>query len=108
MKVTVDNVDLFQLSETQKQVIQDNVPSEIFDEDMKRRLQWIITHKYEECHKELQQKWYDILVQRGVTMMPTDPDTFAQLVFSQPDYKSRSARDAQALAAEQQSLTDGK
>ena len=29
-------------------------------------------------------------------MIPTDEDTFAQLVFAQPNYKSRSQREAEA------------
>lgn len=96
MKITVDNVDLFELNPIQKQVIQDNIPTHIFDEDMKRRLKWVLMHKYEECYKELRKQWHDVLVSRGVSMMPTDPDAFAQLVFSQPDYKSRSVREEES------------
>src|SRR5262249_53328235 len=94
MKISVDDVELFTLTESQKRVIQDNVPSEIFDADMKRRLQWILMHKYEECFKEFKHKWDVALRDNGVSMIPTDPEEYADLVFAQPNYKNRSAREA--------------
>jgi hypothetical protein len=92
MKISVDGVQLFELSEVQKQVIKNNVDSEIFDADMKRRLQWVLTHKYDECFKELKAEWDEKLASNGVKMIPTDKDEYAKLVFSQPNYKDRSAR----------------
>jgi hypothetical protein len=100
MKISVNDRELFSLSETQKQVICNRIQDEIFDADMKRRLQWILMHKYEECFKELKAEWDAKLVANGVKMVPTDPDEYAQLVFSQPNYKNRSAREAEAKALE--------
>jgi hypothetical protein len=99
MNISVDGVDLFELSEVQKQVIKNNVLSEIFDADMKRRLQWVLMHKYEECFKELKSEWDSKLVENGVKMVPTDCDEYCKLVFSQPNYKNRSARDEEAKKA---------
>ena len=94
MKISVNDQELYTLSETQKKVIQNDIPSEIFDEDMKRRLHYILTHKYERCFKRLKDEWEPKLIASGVSMMPTNPDAFAELVFSRPDYKSRSQRDS--------------
>lgn len=96
MKVSVDGNDLFSLSETQKKVIKNEVLLEIFEEDMKRRLQWVLTHKYEECFKKLKEQWEPILAQR-MSSIPTDPDKLAEIIFSQPDYKNRSQRRDQGL-----------
>ena len=96
MKISVDGKELFQLSETQKKVIQNEIPESLFDADMKRRLQWVLMHKYEQCFKALKQEWDVKLISNGVKSVPTDPDEYAQLVFSQPNYKFRKARDAQA------------
>ena len=93
MKISVNDVELFTISDTQKQVMQDNIQSEIFDADMQRRLQWVIMHKYDQCFADLKKEWDPKLVENGVSMIPTDPDAYAQLVFSQPNYKNRSARD---------------
>ena len=93
MKISVNDQELFSLSDTQKKVIQNDIPSEIFDEDMKRRLQYILTHKYEECFKRLKSEWEPRLAASGAKSIPTDPDEFANLVFSQPSYKNRSQRE---------------
>lgn len=93
MKISVNDEHLFTLSDTQKQVIKDKIPADIFDADMKRRLQWVLTHKYEECFKALKAEWDPKLAANGVTMIPTDPDAYAQLVFAQPNYKDRAARE---------------
>lgn len=95
MKISVDDKELFVLTEIQKQVIKYNINEDIFDNDMKRRLQWILTHKYDECFKTLKQEWDQKLISNNVKSVPTDPDEYAQLVFAQPNYKSRKARDAE-------------
>lgn len=94
MKISVNDKELFTLNETQKKVIQNDIPDDIFDEDMSRRLQWVLEHKYENCFRRLKQEWDQKLVDNGVSMIPTDKDLYAQLVFAQPNYKSRKQRDA--------------
>jgi|SRR5271154_1322725 len=94
MKISVNDQELFTLSDTQKQVIKNDIPADIFDADMNRRLQWVLIHKYEECFKALKAEWDPKLAANGVAMIPTDPDAYAQLVFAQPNYKDRAAREA--------------
>lgn len=91
MKVTVDGQDIFTLTEIQKQVIKNDIRESIFDEDMKRRLIYILQHKYEQCYKRLKEEWEPKLAQT-MESLPTNPDAFAQLVFAQPSYKDREAR----------------
>lgn len=98
MKISVDSVALFELSDVQKKVIMNNVQSDIFDEDMKRRLQWVLCHKYEQCFKELKSEWDTKLASNGVKMMPVDQEEYAKLVFSQPNYKDRAAREKEAAS----------
>lgn len=95
MKVSVDGVELFTLSEIQKKVICNDIPVHTLEEDLKRRMEYIITHKYEQCFKRLKQEWDSKLVANGVQSVPTDPDAYAQVVFSQPNYKCRATRDAE-------------
>ena len=94
MKISVNDRELYTLNETQKKVIKDNVHADEFDADMKRRLQWILMHKYEECFRALKSEWDQKLKANGVSMVPTDPDEYAELVFKQPNYLDRKARDA--------------
>lgn len=96
MKISVNDQELFTLTEIQKQVIKNDISADIFDEDMKRRLQYILTHKYERCMARLKHAWDQKLSANGVKMIPTDPEEYAQLVFAQPDYQDRSTRDLEA------------
>ncbi len=95
MKISVNDIELFTLSDIQKQVIANEIPSELLDRDLQRRLLYILTHKYERCFDRLKKEWEPKLVANGVTSVPTDKDEFALLVFSQPNYRDRSARDAE-------------
>lgn len=94
MKISVDDQEVFTLSEVQKRVIKNDILEEIFEDDMRRRLKWVLLEeKYAKCFERLKSAWEPRLIERGHTMLPTDKDAFAQLVFSQPDYMSRSQRE---------------
>jgi len=93
MKISVDDKEVFSLSETQKKVIKDYVHEDIFDDDMKRRLKWVLGHLYDEAFKRIKSEWEPKLKDNGIAMIPTDPDQFAELVFTQQNYKSRKQRD---------------
>ncbi len=95
MKISVDGEELFEISEIQKKVIKNDIQEGIFEEDMKRRLKWVIEEKYKNCFKRLKDSWEPILISKGAKSLPTDPDEFAKLVFSDPDYKNRSERDSE-------------
>lgn len=92
MKISVDGNELYTLSETQKKVIRNDIHEDEFDQDMKRRLQWVLNHKYERCLERLKAEWMPKLKGRTASV-PTDDEAFAELVISQPDYKSRKKRD---------------
>ena len=96
MKISVNDIVLFELTETQKNVMKNVVSADIFEEDMKRRLKWVLTHAYEEWFKMLKQEWDPKLSSLGVKSVPTDPDEYAQLVFAQPCYKCRKTRDLES------------
>lgn len=101
MKISVNDVELFQLSATQIKVIENDIPSEKCHEDLCQRLKYILMHKYEQCHERLKKEWDKKLVANGVTSVPTDPEAYAQLVFAQPNYKNRSQREAENAANKQ-------
>lgn len=102
MKISVDDQELFTLTDTQKLVLQNNIQSDIFEDDIKRRLQWVIMHKYELCQEELVSQWKKTLAERYESI-PTDADALAQLIFSQEEYKDRSSRDLESVAQLQDS-----
>lgn len=104
MKISVNDSKLFELSEVQKKVIMNDIPEEVFYEDMCRRLEYVLTHKYERCFERMKAEWEPKLAKR-VDSVPTNKDAFAQLVFSQPEYKSRSGRESEIKKNEHLRLT---
>jgi len=88
MKISIDDKELFTISEAKKKVIQSDIAESIFDKDMKRRIRWVIMHKYEQCFNQLKSEWDEKLAANGVDMIPSNKDRYAELVFSQPNYKS--------------------
>jgi hypothetical protein len=99
MKIKVDDVELFSLSETQKSVIKSEIPYDEFDADMKRRIEWVITHKYERCFQRLKKEWEPKLKER-YTMVPSSDDAIATLICSQPDYKDGYAKKVESKLAQ--------
>jgi len=99
MKISVDDKELFSLTETQKNVIKNDINSDIFDADMKRRVEYALKHKYEQCYKRLKAHWEPILIAEGAESIPVQPDAFAEAIFARQDYKDRKAKD-EAIAVE--------
>lgn len=93
MKIYIDDELIFEISESKKNVIKNDIPEEEFDEDIKRRLFHIIDHKYSRCLKRLKDEWLPKLKENGVKDVPLDDDAFSELVFAQKEYKNRSKRD---------------
>lgn len=87
MKFFVDSKTVYELSPTQVKVLQDNIKSDIFVSDMERRVEWVISHKYDACFDDLTNRWLPKLRER-YSSLPTSKDALAELVFAQPDYKA--------------------
>ena len=94
MKIKINDKEILELSETQKKVICNDIMSEELEADLKRRVQYALMHKYEQCFKRLKTEWEPKLKDNGVRSIPLDDEEFAELVFSQEGYKNRSQREA--------------
>lgn len=92
MKIKINEEEILELSETQKKVIKNDIHEDDFDTDMKRRVHYVITHKYEQCFKRLTKEWLPKL-KKIMSSIPTNDDELAELIFSQPEYKSRKKRE---------------
>lgn len=92
MKVSVNDKELFTLSETQKKVICNEINEDIFELDMARRLEWVLMHKYENCFNSLKKEWDSKLSGEGIESAPTNPDAYAELIFSLPSYQSKKQK----------------
>lgn len=92
MIIKSDDEVLLIINDTMKKVICNDILSDEFNEDIKFRIVSSVVDKYRACFFRLKEEWDPKLAQRGYESIPTDPDKYAELVFSQPDYKSRSER----------------
>lgn len=99
MKFNVDDETIYELNETKQNVIKNEIHSDEFNEDIKRRVKYIVDHKYEQCFKRLKAEWEPKLKASGVKSIPLDNDEFAQLVFAQSAYKDRKTRDTEEANA---------
>lgn len=93
MKISINDVEFLTLSENQKAVIEFNVLST--QEWVENLLREYIANKFNACFKRLKEEWDTKLAERGIEMIPASPEAYAELVFSQPDYKNRSQRDSE-------------
>ena len=91
MKIQINGKKVFELTEIQKKVIQNDIPQEIFDKDMERRVKWVIEHKYQQCFKRLKEEWEPKLKNK-VESFPSNDKEFAQLIFEQEEYESRTQK----------------
>lgn len=96
MKISVNDQELFSLSDIQKQVLGDYMDCDKVESDCCRRLEWVLMHLHEQAMKQLREQWMPKLAER-MDAIPTSDDKFAALVFSQPDYMDRKTRDEVAL-----------
>ena len=93
MIIKVDNKPILDITKTMVNVLRNETTDNDINEDIERRLAWIITNKYEQCFRRLQAEWLPKLSDRGIETIPTNKEKFAELVFSQPDYKNRTERE---------------
>lgn len=97
MKLKVNNVEVLELNETKKKVIKNDIHADAFDAEIQRRVRWIVEDKYSRCFDRLKREWEPRLADKGIQSVPLDPDAFAELVFSQADYKDRKTKDLEQV-----------
>lgn len=91
MKVYIDFNDdeklqlVTTLTNTQAEIIKDSIGVDNFEEDIKRRVGWVVEEKLKQCNKRLIDVWSEKLKER-YDALPTNGDKLAELIFEQPDY----------------------
>lgn len=93
MKFYVDDDLVFELSNTQKKVIMNDINSDEFLDDMKRRIKWVIQHKLENCQERLHKEWLPVL-SKIMDSVPTNKDVLSELIFLQDTYADKKHRNS--------------
>lgn len=86
MKFYVDSICVLELSPVQEQILLSSIPADVFVPTMQQRVVWVINQVIDGSFNSLFNKWLPIL-QGRYDSLPSNPDKFAELIFSQPDYK---------------------
>ena len=85
MKFSVDNQEILSIKEWEKSLIQNDIPSEIFESDMQRRARYALempVFKIIELRKE---KIIPILIENGVTRVPGKMEELAEFLGKRTD-----------------------
>lgn len=98
MEISVNGQVIFTIDEHTEQVIKSDIPAEIFEEDMIRRLKWIIQEKYKGCIRRMRETYEPQLIANNIKP-DYDNDIFANQVFALPTYKDGSTKRAEQLAS---------
>lgn len=90
-KISVNDIELYTLNEADLKVLAHDIDRDILEEDLKRRLDWVLKHKLGTVFTQLIKEWAPILQARDI-QIPEDPYEAANLIFAQEDYKDRHDR----------------
>lgn len=100
MRVKWKDEEILALSELDKKVICNDIHEDIFEEDMKRRLRYILQHKVERCEQRLIDEWLPKLrADKSISAIPNTREGMLNMIFSHPSYKCRKTREAEAAVA---------
>ena len=101
MKIQVDGKDLFEITEDEMEILRYVLPSATLEDDLKRRLEWVLKHKVAMTYKNIKKEWTTRLeADASIISLPTRDKAFFDMVKARSDYKDRDARDLQAAEAE--------
>lgn len=89
-----DNKELFQISDIDIKLLEHDLLN--VDDDIDRRLQWVISHKCEQIYKRFKDEWESKLVSEGAESIPAQRDAFVNMITARQDYKNRATREAES------------
>lgn len=92
MDVFLDDEKLFTISDTDIKLLAHDLEDPI--SEIKRRLEYIISHKCDQCYKRMRDEWVERFEKTGeISAVPLGRDAFVALVTAHPDYKDRVERE---------------
>ena len=97
-ELKIDNEIILLISDTEEKIVKNSVSC--YKEWIKTGVLNIIKEKIDNSMKRLEQEWIadGKLAANGVVSIPLDRNEKAELIFSQPNYKDKNARDANNAA----------
>lgn len=94
MQVKLDNEVILEIDQHMLDLLAYDLSN--VNDEIKRRLHWVITHKADQCYERLEKEWLPKLRSNpNIVSIPKSRIDFVNLVKSQQDYKNREQRDLQ-------------
>ena len=92
VEIKRDNNVILNISDTDLKILENDLLNVY--EEIDRRINWVISHKSDECYKRFRSKWETVLISEGAKSIPAQRVDFVDLITSRPDYKNRAQREA--------------
>lgn len=92
MEIKLNGKVILTLSDVQKKVLMNDISSDIFEEDIARRVCYIIMHKHEQSIKRLQEEWTPKFKDMGKASIPLNDEKFCEMVFNTKGYEDKQTR----------------
>jgi hypothetical protein len=84
-------------SETDINILRSEIRDEILQEDLQRRLYWVIAHKIQVIEEDLKKYWLDkFMKDPNYASIPADRIAFFAMVFAHPDFQFASFKPQEA------------
>ncbi len=93
-----DNTEIFQISDVDLKLMADELVD--VEDEINRRIQWVIEHKCEQVYKRFRQQWEGKLKSENVETIPMQKEAFVNLITVRADYKNRAQREAEEAQGE--------
>lgn len=90
MKCILNDVEIFELSATQLNLLRHVIPAHQLEDHIKGLIHYIIGQKLREAAGKLFEEWKPKLLKEGVQQVPLLDIDLAQLIFDRPDYVTKA------------------
>jgi hypothetical protein len=92
MQVKIDDEIIFEIDEMMVKLLSHDLIDPI--NEIKRRLNYIIQHKCDECFKRIESEWMEkFRSDPSLESIPKSKKDFCEMVFKHKDYKNRQDRE---------------
>ncbi len=99
MQVKLDDEVLYEIDDHMLKLLAHDLIDPI--DEIKRRLEWVIKHKCEQCESRITEEAITVLRNDpAVDAIPKDKKNLVEMAFSRPDYKNRAEREKLGIISE--------
>lgn len=88
MKCTLNDQDIFVLTEAQIKVFKHLIPEDELETHLKGLILYVVSQKLRECVSKLFEEWKPKLAEEGVKQIPLSDAELAEMIISRDDYVS--------------------